>query len=96
MLVSLLVGFPGGAVVKNLPAKAGDLRDLCSIPGSGRSPEEWNDSPLQYSYLESSMDRRAWWATVHGIAKSQTQLSMHTHTSLLVLLSTKENDTQWK
>ena len=46
-----------------------------SIPGSGRSPGEGNGNPLQYSCLENSMDRGAWWATVHGVAKSQTCLS---------------------
>ena len=65
------MGFPGGSVVKNPPANAGDLGDSGSIPGSGRSPGEGNGNPLQYSCL----DREAWWATVHGVAKSQTQLS---------------------
>ena len=51
--------------------------DVGSIPGSGRSPGEGNGNPLQYSCLEKSMDRGAWRATVHGVAKSQTQLSMH-------------------
>ena len=46
--------------------------DLSLIPGSGRSPGEGNGNPLQYSCLESSMDKGAWWATVHGVAKSQT------------------------
>jgi len=46
--------------------------DTGLIPGSGRSPEEGNDNPLQYSCLENSMDRGAWWATVHGVAKSWT------------------------
>ena len=59
-------------MVKNPPADAGDARDMGSIPGSGRSPEEGNGNPLQYSYLEIFMDRRAWWATVHGVAKSWT------------------------
>ena len=45
------------------------------IPGSGRSPGEGNGNPLQYSCLENPMDREAWWATVHGVAKSQTRLS---------------------
>ena len=63
------------AVGKNLPAKAGEARDPGSIPGSGRSPGEGNGNPLQYSCLENSMDRGAWQATVHGIAKSRTQLS---------------------
>ena len=58
--------------VKNLPANAGDIRDAGSSPGSGRSPEGGHGNPLWYSCLENSMDRGAWWATVHGIAKSQT------------------------
>ena len=70
-------------VVKNLSANAGDLSDTGSIPGSGRSPGEGNGNPLQYSCLENPMDREAWWATVHGAAKSQTQLkrlrTQHTH-----------------
>ena len=48
-----------------------------SIPESGRPPEEGNDNPLQYSYLENSMDRGARWATIQGVTKSQTQLSKH-------------------
>ena len=63
------MGFPGGTVVKNLPANAGDARDVGSIPGSGRSPGRENGSPLQYSCLENFMDRGAWQATVHGVAK---------------------------
>ena len=62
------------------PAHAGDARDLGSIPGSGRSPGEGNCNPFLYSCLENSMDRRAWWATVHGVRKSQTRLSTHIHT----------------
>ena len=57
-------------VVKNPPANAGNLRDMGSIPGSRRSPGLGNGRPLQYSYLESPMDRGAWWATVHGVTKS--------------------------
>ena len=53
-------------VVKNMPAKAGDIKDAGLIPGSGRSPGEGNGSPLQYSCLETSMDRGAWWATLQG------------------------------
>ena len=67
--------FPGSSVVKNPPASAGDARDPGSIPGSGRSSGEGNGEPLQYSHLENPMDGGAWRATVHGIAKSQTQLS---------------------
>ena len=58
--------------VKNPLANAGDTRDMGSIPGSGRSPEKGNGNPLQYSCLENFMDRRAWWAIVHGVTKSQT------------------------
>ena len=56
-------------VVKNLPANAGDIRDLGSIPGSGRSPGGGHGNPLQYSCLENSMDRGAWQATVHRVNK---------------------------
>ena len=59
-------------MVKNLPANAGDIRDMVSIIGSGRSPGEGCGNPLQYSCLENRMDRGAWWATVHGVAKSRT------------------------
>ena len=62
-------------VVKNLPANAGDLRDMGSIPGLGRSPGEGHGNPLQYSCLENPMDRGAWQATVHGVTKSWTRLS---------------------
>ena len=66
----------GGAVVKNPPASAGDVRDMGSVPGLGRSPGRGDGSALQYSCLENSMDR-VWWATVHGVAKGQTPLSTH-------------------
>ena len=56
--------------VNNLLANAGDIRDMGSIPGLGRSPEEGNGNPLQYSCLENPMDRGAGQATVHGITKS--------------------------
>ena len=52
--------FPGGSVVNNLPANAGAMRDVGSIPGSERSPEEGNGNPLQYSCLGNPMDRGAW------------------------------------
>ena len=61
-----------GSAGKESACNAGDLG---SIPGLGRSPEEGNGSPLQYSSLENFMDREAWWATVHGIPKSWTPLS---------------------
>ena len=61
-------------VVKNPPADAGDLRDQGSVPGLGRSSGGGHGNPLQYSCLENPMDRGAWWATVHAVTKSQTQL----------------------
>ena len=61
-----IMGFPGGSVVKNLPANAGDTG---LIPGSGRSPGEGNGNLLQYSCLGNPMDRGAWWATFHGVTK---------------------------
>ena len=74
-----LQGFPDGSVVKNLPAKAGDMG---SIPGSRRFPGGENGNPLQYSCLENSMGRGDWWATAHRVAKSWTSLSMQAHTQL--------------
>ena len=62
-------------VVKNLPANAGDLRDLGSIPGLGKSPGGGLGIPLKYSCQENPMDRGSWWVTVHGVAKSRTRLS---------------------
>ena len=67
-------------MVKNPPANDGGARDLGSIPGSGRSLGVGNGNPLQHSCLENSMDREAWRATVHGVTKSQTQLSDYTLT----------------
>ena len=64
-------GFPGDSVIKNLPANAGGVG---LIPGLGRSPGEGNDNPMQCSYLGNLMDRGAWWAVVHGVPKSWTQL----------------------
>ena len=63
--------FPSGTAVKNLPASAEDAGDRGSIPGLGRSPGEVNGNPFQYSCLENSIDRGAWRAIVHGVAKSQ-------------------------
>ena len=62
-------------MINNLPPNAGDVGDMGSIPGLARSPGEENDNPLQYSWLENSMDKGAPWATVHWATKSQTQLS---------------------
>ena len=61
-------------MVKSTSASAGDLRDVGLIPGSGRSPGGEHGNPLQYSCLENPMDRGDYWATVHGVAKSQTRL----------------------
>jgi len=61
-------------MVKNPLANAGDVRDMGSIPGSGRSPGGGHGNPLQYSYLENSLDSGAWWATAHRVEKSQIQL----------------------
>ena len=66
-----------GTVVRNLPANAGGARDLGSIPGLGRCFGEGNGKTLQYSCLENPTDRGSWWATVHGVTKSRTQLSKH-------------------
>ena len=71
-------------MVKNPAANAGDTRDMGLIPGLGRPPGEGNGNLLQYPCLENPMDRGAWRATVHRVAKSQTQLKllnllMHSH-----------------
>ena len=59
-------GFPSGTVIKNPLANAGNARDTGLIPGSGRSPGVGNGNPFQYSCRKNSIDRGAWWATVHG------------------------------
>ena len=69
-------GFPGGPVVKTSLASAGDERDVGLIPGSARYPGGGHGNRLQYSCLENPMDRRAWWATVHGVAMSRTRLKL--------------------
>ena len=77
-------------VVKNPPANVGDVKDVGSIPGSGRSPEGGHSNPFQYSCLENPIDRGPWWATGHMVTKSQTRLKelntrthSHTHTHML-------------
>ena len=74
-----LVDFPSGSDGKASVYNAGDPG---SIPGLGRSPGEGNGNSLQYSCLENTIDGGAWWATVHGVAKSRTQLSDFTSLSL--------------
>ena len=86
--VNIKGGFPGGAAVKNLPANAGDARDIGLIPGSGRSPERGNGNPLQYSCLGNPMDGGTWWPVVspwghkrvrHGLATEQQQIPRTGH-----------------
>ena len=77
-------GFPGSTVVKNPPANAEYSGDRGSIPALGRSPRIGNGNARQYSCLENPMDRGAWcpvawWATAHGVTKSQSQWSLSTH-----------------
>ena len=74
---SSFLGFPGGSESKASACSAGDPG---SIPGLGRSPGEGNGTPLQYACLENPMDGGAWWAAVHGVAKSRTGLSDFTFT----------------
>ena len=74
-------------MVKNQPANAADTRDTGSISGLGRPPGVGNGNPLQYSCLENPMDRGAWQATVHGIAKSQARLSTHTSVTAIIISS---------
>ena len=69
--LSLVRGFPGGAVVKNPPPMEGNSGDVVSIPGSRRSPREGNGHPLQFSCLGNPMDRGAWRATVHGVTQTE-------------------------
>ena len=76
--ISLSILFPGGSVVKNLPANAGDPG---LIPGLGRSPGVGNSNPLQYSCLENSTDRGAWRATVHGIKRVRHNCATNTYHS---------------
>ena len=74
-----ILDFLGGIVVQNLPANSGDTGGLGSSPEWGRSPGRGNGNPLHRSYLENPMDREAWWAAVHEVTKSQTQLRTKEH-----------------
>ena len=89
---------PLAQLVKNPPASVGDARDASSIPRLGRSPGEGNGSPRQYSCLENFMKRGAWRTIVHGVAKSRTWLTAHTHMSIAkgTLLSTLQWSTWGK
>ena len=84
-------GFPGVSDSKESTCIAGDLG---SIPGLGRSPRGGHGNPLQYSYLENPMDRRAWCPTVHGVTKSWTPLSNSAPTQMLGKLS--DSETEWR
>ena len=81
LYVSIFMGFPDGAVVKNLPASA---RDMGLMPDPGRSPGEGNGNPLQCFCLGNPMDRGAWQAIVHGIA-NESDMTEHAHTTLICL-----------
>ena len=78
------LGFPGGIVVKNPLANAGDTRDSGLIPALRRSLGIGNGNPFQYSRQENSMEREAWKAKVHGVTKGQTQLSMNALNSKII------------
>ena len=80
-----LLGFPGGTVVKNPSANAGDARDRGSIPGMGRSLGGGNGNPVHYSCLENPTDRGAWRATALGVAESDTTEQLTAHTTILLL-----------
>ena len=86
------LGFPGSSMVKNLPLSARDTKDVGSIPRLGRCPGLGNGNPLQYSHLENSMHRGAWWATVHGAAKSWTGNKQSTTAGTTGLLTQSRND----
>ena len=92
MLVSQ--GYHGASqivlVVKNPPANAEDIRNVCSVSGLGRSPGGWHGNPLQYSCLENPMSKGASWATVHRVTKSQTRLKQLSINSGLPWQSTTE------
>ena len=75
-----MMGFPGGSVVKNLPANAGDIGDTGSIPGLGRSPGEGNGNLFQCSCLENSMDRRAWQLGYSPWGGKESNMTEHAYT----------------
>ena len=73
----VLIEIPGGSAIKDIPANAGDARDMGSIPRSGRSSGEENGNPVQYLCLENTMERGAWWVAIHGVTKSWIRLRTH-------------------
>ena len=80
MFIILIYKLPQVALaVKNPPANEADIRNSDSIPGLGRSSGEGNGNPIQHSCLGNPMDSEVWWATVHSVAKNQTQLSDRMH-----------------
>ena len=90
---SIQGGFPGGSIVKNLPANAGDAGDLGSIPGSERSPGEGNGNPLQYSCLENSTDKGAWQAIYSPRGRKESDMTKracneHSRLTRLLILAT--------
>ena len=78
-------------LVKNLPTNAGDRRDTSLIPASGRSPGEGNGSPLQYSCLGNPIDIGVWWATIHGVSRSQTQTNQQAQRHVHIIKRTGVN-----
>ena len=78
-------------MVKNSPAKAGEIRDVGLIPGLGRSPGGGHGNPLQCPCLENPMDRGAWRATVHRVVKSQTEMTYLAHTEDLHVLQAAQS-----
>ena len=86
------LGFPGGPVANNSPANAGNARDTCSIPGLGRSPGVGTGNPRKYSYLENSMDKEDWQATVPGLQRVRHDWA---HTYRLYLCSPEHPAFHW-
>ena len=84
-------GFPGSSASKESTCNVEDTRDVSLIRGSGRSPGGWKGNPLQYSWLENPMDREAWQATVHRVAKSWTQLSTRMWRKVLEITNPVQN-----
>ena len=98
-LLTFLLGLHLWFSNKESACNAGDTGDSGSIPGSGRAPGGGNGNPFQYSCLENPMDRGAWWAAVHGVAKSQIrlkQLSTHTRSYSEKAMAPHSSTLAWK